>query len=104
MSLMLRRFGQDLRGTRRTLIVPAAVFLIVAVTGAAISYLRDPPEATGSRDAMSSLSRSGLDGEMLARLKDYARSTSTEDHAPVPGPGKRLPDVNTMIERLAARL
>ena len=66
-----RWFGQ---GTARVWIVPAAAFLLVAGIGAATSYLRDPPEATGSRDAMSSLSRSGLNGEMLARLTDYARS------------------------------
>jgi len=97
------RFGPDLRGSPRGLIVPAAVFLLVAGIGAAVSYLRDTPEAAGSRDAMSSLSRSGLDGEMLARLKDYARSISPEEPAPTTA-GKPLPDVNTMIERLAARL
>ena len=98
------RFGQDLRGTAGTLMVPAAAFLLVAGIGAATSYLRDPPEATGSRDAISSLSRSGSDGEMLARLKDYTRSTGTEEPASVAAAGKLLPDVSTMIERLAARL
>ena len=98
------RFGQGLRGTAGTLIVPAAVFLLVAGIGAAISYLRDPPEATGSGDAMSSLSRSGSDGEMLARLKDYTRSIGTEEPASVAAAGELLPDVSTMIERLAARL
>jgi len=36
---------------------------------------------------------------MLARLDDYARSIQTEEPA-----GKPLPDVSTMIDRLAARL
>jgi cytochrome c-type biogenesis protein CcmH len=41
---------------------------------------------------------------MLARLKDYTRSIGTEEPAPIAAAGKLLPDVNTMIERLAARL
>jgi predicted TPR repeat methyltransferase len=87
------------------LIVAAAAFLLVAGIGAATSYLRDPPEAAGSAHTISfSPSRSGLNGEILARLKDYARSTGTEEHAPIPPAGKLLPDVNTMIEQLAARL
>jgi len=80
-------------------------FLLVAGIGAVTSYVGDPPEATGSGDTISfSLSRSGSNGEMLARLKDYTRSTGTEEPASMPAAGKLLPDVNTMIERLAARL
>jgi cytochrome c-type biogenesis protein CcmH len=80
-------------------------FLLVAGIGGATSYLRDPPEATGSMDPItSSLSRSGLDGEMLARLKDYTGSLGTEEPASMAPPGKQLPDVTTMIGRLAARL
>ena len=41
---------------------------------------------------------------MLARLKDYTRSIGTEEPASTAAAGKLLPDVNTMIERLAARL
>jgi cytochrome c-type biogenesis protein CcmH len=41
---------------------------------------------------------------MLARLDDYTRSIGTEQPAPTAAAGKMLPDVNTMIERLAARL
>jgi cytochrome c-type biogenesis protein CcmH len=40
---------------------------------------------------------------MFARLKDYARSAGTEEPAPIAA-GKLLPDVDTMTERLAARL
>ncbi len=41
---------------------------------------------------------------MLARLADYARSIGAEEPASMAAAGKLLPDVNTMIERLAARL
>ncbi len=41
---------------------------------------------------------------MLARLMDYTRSIGTEEPASTAAAGKLLPDVNTMIERLAARL
>ena len=88
-------FGQDLRGTPGTLIVAAAVFLLVAGIGAVAFYVADPPEATGSGDT---------DGEMLARLKDYTRSIGTKEPASMAAAGELLPDVNTMTERLAARL
>jgi len=88
-----------------TLIVAAAAFLLVAGIGAVTSYVGDPPEATGSGDTISfSLSRSGSNGEMLARLTDYTRSIGTEEPAAMAATGKLLPDVNTMIERLTARL
>ena len=41
---------------------------------------------------------------MLTRLKDYVRSIGTEQPSSMTAAGKLLPDVNTMIERLAARL
>jgi len=75
-------------------------FVLVASVGAATSYLRDSPDAAGS----GLLSRSGSNGEMLTRLKDYTRSMATEEPASMAPAGKQLPDVSTMIERLAARL
>lgn len=94
-----------LQGTSGALIAAATVFLLVAVIGAATSYVGDPPGATGSGDTNSpSLSGSGSDGQMLARLTDYTRSIATEEPSSMAAAGKLLPDVNTMIERLAARL
>jgi len=92
-------FGQNRRGSAGTLIVAAAGFLLVAGIGAATSYFGGPPEEAGSANT-----RSESEGEMLARLKDYTRSIGTEEPASVAAAGKPLPDVNTMIERLAARL
>jgi cytochrome c-type biogenesis protein CcmH/NrfG len=79
--------------------------LLVLGIGAATSYLRDPPEATSSRDAISS-SRSapGSNGEMFARLRDYTRSIGPEEPASRAAAGKLLPDVDTMIGQLVARL
>jgi cytochrome c-type biogenesis protein CcmH len=79
------------------LIVAAAAFLLVAGIGAA-TYLGDLPEATGSA------ARSGSDGEILAQLKSYTRSIGAAEPASNAAAAKPLPDVNTMIERLAARL
>ena len=42
--------GQGLRRASRTLIVPAAVFLVIAGVGAAVSQLADTPEAPGAAD------------------------------------------------------
>jgi tetratricopeptide (TPR) repeat protein len=98
-------FGRDIRGAAGTLILAAVAFLLVAGIGAVTSYVGVPPEATGSGDTISfSLSRSGSNGEMLARLTDYTRSIGTEEPASMAAAGKLLPDVNTMIEQLAARL
>src|SRR4026209_1011106 len=89
----------------RALILTAAAFLLVAGVGAITSYVGDPHEATGSGDTISSsLSRSRSNGEMLARLTDYARSIETDDPASMAAAGKPLPDVDTMIEQLTARL
>jgi cytochrome c-type biogenesis protein CcmH len=95
--------GQDGRGTAGTLVVAAAVFLLVAGVGAAASYLGSSRESAGSGDKVS-LAHSGSNDQTLARLKDYTRSIASEDPAPVAPAGKLLPDVNTMVERLAARL
>jgi tetratricopeptide (TPR) repeat protein len=94
--------GHKLPGTAGTLMVAAAAFLLVAGIGAATSYLAGPLAETGT----TSLSQphSGSEGEALTRLKDYAGSIGTESPPSAAAPGKLLPDVNTMIERLAARL
>ncbi|HYM99079.1 MAG TPA: tetratricopeptide repeat protein [Aestuariivirgaceae bacterium] len=93
--------GQYLQSTRQTLVVAAAIFLLVSGIGAAISYVGNPPEATRAGETISF---SGPDGEMLSRLTDYARSIGTEQPSSMTAAGTLLPDVNTMIERLAARL
>ena len=96
-------FGQELRRAARTLIAPTAVFLLVVGVGAATSYVAGAPEAAGSAET-NSVPGSGSDGEMLASLTDYTRSIGAEAPASTPADGKLLPEVNTMIERLAARL
>jgi cytochrome c-type biogenesis protein CcmH len=94
-----------LRGTTGTLIAAAAAFLLVSGIGAATSYLRKPPEATGSGGRIKfSQSHSGSEGDMLAHLNDYTRSIGIDKPASKAEAGKPLTDVGTMIERLAARL
>ncbi len=94
-------FGQNLQSTPQMLFVAAAVFLLISGIGAAISYMGSAPEATRSGETISF---SGPDGEMLTRLTDYARSIGTEQPSSTTAAGELLPDVNAMIERLAARL
>jgi cytochrome c-type biogenesis protein CcmH len=77
--------------------VAGVVFLLVAGIGAATSYRLTPPEA-------SSPSRSEAHDGTLARLKDYTRSIGANEHAPAASADEPLPDVNTMIDRLVARL
>ena len=87
---------QGLRGGAGILIVAATVCLLAAGLGAAASYLK---ASTTSTDA----SRAGSGDATLTRLKDYAQSNGA-DHTATPPGGKLLPDVNTMADRLAARL
>ena len=96
-------FRRRLRGSAATWMMAAAGFLLVTGIGTVTSFMARAPEAPRAGE-MISPSRSGSNGEMLARLKDYARSPATEEAAPVAAAGKPLPDVDTMIERLAARL
>ena len=83
------------------LFAAAAVFLLVTGIGTAIPYVGNAPEAARAGETISF---SGPDGEMLTRLTDYARSIGTEQPSSTTAAGEPLPDVNAMIERLAARL
>ena len=103
-------FGQNFRRAVPRLIGPAAVFLLVAGVGAAVSNVRGCSRGRSARSSGSSeLGASGLgsDGEMLASLADYTRRPSEPKHQrlhlPVAFNGAWA-DVDTMIERLAARL
>jgi cytochrome c-type biogenesis protein CcmH/NrfG len=98
-----RRLALSSRLRSSTLVVVAAVFLLVAGIGAATSYLW-APEASSGDGASLSQSHSAPNGEMLASLKDYTRSIGTGEPASTAAPDKLLPDVNSMIERLEARL
>src|SRR5262245_5580795 len=93
--------GVHLMSSRKLLASILMACLAVAGVGAVTSYLRGPSNVTRSAGAISpSLS----DDEMVARLKNYANSIGTQAPAPMAEAGKLLPDVNTMIERLVARL
>lgn len=83
------------RGGTGIWLAAAAIFLLIAGVGAATSYVGKPSNVAGSEDT---------DGEVLAHAKDYARSLGNEKPASTAADGRILPDVNTMIERLAARL
>jgi cytochrome c-type biogenesis protein CcmH len=86
-------------------IVAAAIFLLVAGIGAALSYLRDAPAAIGEGDTLPLLlSHSESNDEMLQRLADYAGSSETGEPGSAAPADTMLPDVNTMIDRLADRL
>jgi cytochrome c-type biogenesis protein CcmH/NrfG len=94
-------FSKNIRGHPQKLLVASAVFLLVSGIGAAVSYDSSAPEAMRSEEMISFPEP---DGEMLTRLTDYARSIGTEQSSSAKVSGELLPDVNSMIERLAARL
>ena len=63
-------FSKSILGRPKLLFVASAVFLLVSSIGAAVSYDRSVPEVIRPAETISF---SGPDGEMLARLTDYAR-------------------------------
>jgi tetratricopeptide (TPR) repeat protein len=86
-------------------IAVAAAFILVTGIGAVASYVGDRSDAADSEGTnLSSPPSSEWDDEMFARLKDYTRSFETEDPASMAAAEQLQPDVNTMIEGLAARL
>jgi len=104
--LILRPRLTDMRRfTAGKLTVPAAVFLFVAGVGAATSYVGGPPAALVS-EAGNAVSQAdpAPDDELLSPLADYSRSIGAEAPASGAAADELLPDVDTMIERLAARL
>ncbi|HML44060.1 MAG TPA: tetratricopeptide repeat protein [Hyphomicrobium zavarzinii] len=94
--LKLRKLNTATSGS---LVAAAAAFLAVAGIGTATSYVAKGPEPSPAEES---------DGAILARLDDYTRSigpvpTASADTSASTS-DKMLPDVSTMIERLAARL
>jgi cytochrome c-type biogenesis protein CcmH len=79
------------------LAVAVPAFLLIIGVGAATSYLGDVPKTTGSAET-------GSNAEMLAQLRDYASSFESEDPRPIAADNETLPEVDTMIEQMAARL
>jgi cytochrome c-type biogenesis protein CcmH len=99
------RLGQEPRLAAGTRTAAASLLLLVAGIGAATSHFGYPSEAPHSGPASSlPLSHASSDDESLVHLKDYLRSAGTEEPGSAESAGESLPDVNTMIERLAARL
>ena len=95
------RSGKNLQGHPLKLLVASAVFLLVSGIGAAVSYDKSAPEAMRPAEMIPFLEP---DGELLTQLTDYARSIGTGQPSSLATTGELLPDVNAMIERLAARL
>lgn len=93
--------GWGLQGYPLKLLLVSAAFLLVSGIGAAVSYDKSTPEAIRPQETISF---SEPDGEMLTRLADYARSIGSGQPSSMAAAGELLPDVNAMIERLAARL
>jgi cytochrome c-type biogenesis protein CcmH len=80
-------------------------FLLVAGIGAATSYVGDRSEAAGSADTnLTPPAPSGSDDETLARLEEYTHSLGSEARTSDGAAAEPLPDVDTLIQRLVARL
>lgn len=72
----------------------SAAFVIVAAAGAAMPFMSSPKPA----------GEFVTDDKLVAQLDDYARSIEPAKPAPTVAESQMVPDVEVMIERLAARL
>jgi cytochrome c-type biogenesis protein CcmH/NrfG len=95
------KFSKYIPGFPHMLFAASAAFLLASGVGAAVYYDGSKPEAAGMEIAIPF---SGPDGELLTQLTDYARSLGSGQTSLPAAPSEFLPDVNAMIERLAARL
>jgi len=90
-------------GTGVVLLASSVAFLLVVGVGAATSYNRG--YAGGEEGpASGAAAHASADGAVLAGLEDYAAKLDPGDAAPATSGDDLLPDVNTMIGRLEARL
>ncbi len=94
-------FSKSIPGQPQMLFAAGAVFLLVSGVGAAVSHYGGASETAG---AAETIAFSEPDGETLSHLTDYARAIGSGQPASMAAPAEALPDVNAMIERLAARL
>ena len=95
------KFSKYIPGYPHMLLAASAAFLLASGVGAGVYYDGSQPEAAGME---ITIPFSGPDGELLTQLTDYARSMGSGQTSSPEAPGEFLPDVNAMIERLAARL
>ena len=77
--------------------------VVIAAAGAIVTHQSAPQPVVGPVGTRSH-SQSGFDGEALARLEEFARAPDIGRHGSIAKSGDPLPDVETMIERLVARL
>lgn len=87
------------------LMIAASAFVLVAGMGAATTVLNKTPHSPKQQNAVSNAHPStGQDRALVARLESYAQSIDAKNYSTKPTNGNLLPDVNTMVERLEARL
>jgi tetratricopeptide (TPR) repeat protein len=97
-STSMRKMLGLLRGAGGAITLAGAAFLVVAGVGAA-TYRPDAP-APATRTTV----HAEADSDTVANLKEYARSIGVAGLPPAAAPAEPLPDVTTLIGRLAARL
>lgn len=92
----LRRPNASVDKSRRgdVLLATSAAFFVVAAAGAAVPYIatQKPTETIET------------DEQILSQLADYAQSIQPAKSTPTAAASQMMPEVDIMIERLAARL
>ena len=93
--------GLNDQHTRQPLTLAAGAILLISGIGGVVYYLAVPADPARSRDMISFPT---ADGEVFQRLKDYSQSIGNNQALSKATSVELLPDVNSMIEKLAARL
>lgn len=91
----------------RLLIAGVAVFAVFVAIGTAASQFKRPSHETAPESKQIAQTQSVPDETSRANLESYTRKleTTADAHATqTPPAGQTLPDVDTLIQRLAARL
>ncbi len=103
-----RKLDRNGRRIVLTLIAAIAAPFLLAMLVSALRQARMPSVSEPSITYTGALSQSAprvrQGGEILSRLENYARFIETETPAAAAAPRELLPDVNTMMDRLTARL
>lgn len=92
--------GRGLDRRMQSLAVIAAAMCIVVGLGSVATLVEQGPSAQG----IVHLASGPHDHDALSGLKDYARKIAPDQAPAATTESKQLPDVDTMIDRLAARL
>lgn len=111
--LIIDRLGSQQYGNTQMIKADRRVYqyLVIVATGLSVFSIGSVVSQFGKRETAAGVSspiatdpHAGQDGALSSSLAHYVQKADADKAAAGTGGGQPLPDVNTMIDRLAARL